>query len=293
MNRTVMKKTMYFFAIPALVFYLIFWIFPILKLFQYSVTDYNGFSPDFNYIGLDNFKDLFASGTLGTSLWHTILYTVISVALGNLIGLALALMLNMNIRGKGFYRSISYIPTLFSAIVVGFIWSYVYMPDSGMITTLLSKIGVNTENINFLGNYSTALYSIIFVEIWKNIGTTMIIFLAGLQTVPKDLLEAGEIDGCGPWRLLRNIKLPLLATSVTINITLSLINGLKAFDFPFIMTSGGPGTSTNTLIFSIYKMAFTEQMFGKASALGILSFLFIMVITGIFVLNMNKREVSA
>ncbi|OKP72288.1 sugar ABC transporter permease [Paenibacillus sp. P3E] len=293
MNRTVMKKTMYFFAIPALVFYLIFWIFPILKLFQYSVTDYNGFSPDFNYIGLDNFKDLFASGTLGTSLWHTILYTVISVALGNLIGLALALMLNMNIRGKGFYRSISYIPTLFSAIVVGFIWSYVYMPDSGMITTLLSKIGFNTENINFLGNYSTALYSIIFVEIWKNIGTTMIIFLAGLQTVPKDLLEAGEIDGCGPWRLLRNIKLPLLATSVTINITLSLINGLKAFDFPFIMTSGGPGTSTNTLIFSIYKMAFTEQMFGKASALGILSFLFIMVITGIFVLNMNKREVSA
>ncbi|WP_256701830.1 carbohydrate ABC transporter permease [Paenibacillus sp. P3E] len=288
-----MKKTMYFFAIPALVFYLIFWIFPILKLFQYSVTDYNGFSPDFNYIGLDNFKDLFASGTLGTSLWHTILYTVISVALGNLIGLALALMLNMNIRGKGFYRSISYIPTLFSAIVVGFIWSYVYMPDSGMITTLLSKIGFNTENINFLGNYSTALYSIIFVEIWKNIGTTMIIFLAGLQTVPKDLLEAGEIDGCGPWRLLRNIKLPLLATSVTINITLSLINGLKAFDFPFIMTSGGPGTSTNTLIFSIYKMAFTEQMFGKASALGILSFLFIMVITGIFVLNMNKREVSA
>jgi ABC-type sugar transport system permease subunit len=167
------------------------------------------------------------------------------------------------------------------------------MPDSGMITTLLSKIGFNTDNINFLGNYSTALYSIIFVEIWKNIGTTMIIFLAGLQTVPKDLLEAGEIDGCGPWRLLTNIKLPLLATAVTINITLSLINGLKAFDFPFIMTSGGPGTSTNTLIFSIYKMAFTEQMFGKASALGIISFLFIMVITAFFVLKMNKREVSA
>ncbi|MHA6530583.1 carbohydrate ABC transporter permease [Paenibacillus sp. BAC0078] len=293
MNRTVMKKTMYYFALPALAFYLIFWIFPILKLFQYSVTDYNGFSPDFSYIGLDNFRDLFASGTLGTSLWHTVLYTVISVGLGNLIGLGLALLLNMNIRGKGFYRSISYIPTLFSAIVVGFIWSYVYMPDSGMIVTLLSKIGINTDNLNFLGNYSTALYSIIFVEIWKNIGTTMIIFLAGLQTVPKDLLEAGEMDGCGPWRLLKNIKLPLLATSVTINITLSLINGLKAFDFPFIMTSGGPGTSTNTLIFSIYKMAFTEQMFGKASALGILSFLFIMIITGIFVLNMNKREVSA
>lgn len=199
----------------------------------------------------------------------------------------------MKIRGKGFYRSISYIPTLFSAIVVGFIWSYVYMPDSGMIATFLSKLGIASDNLNFLGSYSTALYSIIFVEIWKNVGTTMIIFLAGLQTVPSELLEAGRIDGCGAWKLLRFVKLPLLATSITINTTLSLINGLKAFDFPFIMTNGGPGTSTNTLIYSIYKMAFTEQMFGKASALGIISFMLIIAITAVSVLMMNRKEVSA
>jgi len=293
MNSAVMKKTMYFFAIPALLFYLTFWIFPILKLFQYSVTDYNGYAQAFNYIGLDNYKDLFHGSTLGTSIWNTLLYTVISVVAGNLIGLGLALLLNMNIRGKGFYRSISYIPTLFSAIVVGFIWSYVYMPDNGMIATLFDKLGIPNDNLNFLGSYSSALYSIIFVEIWKNVGTTMIIFLAGLQTVPTDLLEAGRMDGCGAWRLLRFVKLPLLATAITINTTLSLINGLKAFDFPFIMTNGGPGTSTNTLIYSIYKMAFTEQLFGKASALGIISFFIIIVITAVAVLAMNKKEVSA
>ncbi|WP_238996754.1 carbohydrate ABC transporter permease [Paenibacillus pinistramenti] len=288
-----MKKTMYFFAVPALLFYCIFWIFPILKLFQYSITDFNGYAQNFKYVGLSNFKDLFEGGTLGNSIKNTLIYTAISVIAGNLIGLALALLLNQNIKGKGFYRSISYIPTLFSAIVVGFIWSYVYMPDSGMIATLFAKLGLPTDNLNFLGSYSSALYSIIFVEIWKNVGTTMIIFLAGLQTVPQDLLEAGKIDGCGTWKLLRFVKIPLLATSITINTTLSIINGLKAFDFPFIMTNGGPGDSTNTLIYSIYKMAFTEQMFGKASALGIISFFIIIVITAVTVLTMNKKEVSA
>lgn len=284
---------MYFFAVPALIFYLIFWIFPITKLFQYSITDFNGYAQTFNYIGFDNYKDLFSGGTLGNSIKNTLIYTIVSVVGGNLIGLGLALLLNMKIRGKGFYRSISYIPTLFSAIVVGFIWSYVYMPDSGMIATFLTKLGIANDSLNFLGSYSTALYSIIFVEIWKNVGTTMIIFLAGLQTVPSELLEAGRIDGCGAWKLLRFVKLPLLATSITINTTLSLINGLKAFDFPFIMTNGGPGTSTNTLIYSIYKMAFTEQMFGKASALGIISFMLIIAITAVSVLMMNRKEVSA
>lgn len=293
MKSTVMKKTMYFFAVPALIFYLIFWIFPITKLFQYSITDFNGYAQTFNYIGFDNYKDLFSGGTLGNSIKNTLIYTIVSVVGGNLIGLGLALLLNMKIRGKGFYRSISYIPTLFSAIVVGFIWSYVYMPESGMIATFLTKLGIANDNLNFLGSYSTALYSIIFVEIWKNVGTTMIIFLAGLQTVPSELLEAGRIDGCGAWKLLRFVKLPLLATSITINTTLSLINGLKAFDFPFIMTNGGPGTSTNTLIYSIYKMAFTEQMFGKASALGIISFMLIIAITAVSVLMMNRKEVSA
>ncbi|SFB05784.1 raffinose/stachyose/melibiose transport system permease protein [Cohnella sp. OV330] len=293
MNSAVMKKTMFWFVLPALLFYCLFWVFPILKLFQYSITDYNGYVQKFSYVGLDNFKTLFHEEILGLSIRNTLIYTFVTVILGNIVALAIAFLLNANIRAKGLYRSAFYIPTLFSAIVVGFIWSYVYMPDEGLIASFLHKIGINGIDTNFLGSYDKALYSIIAVDIWKNIGTSTIIFLAGLQTVPTDLIEAGKIDGAGRWKLVRYIKIPLLATSVTINVTLSVINGLKAFDYPFVMTNGGPGTSTNTLIYAMYKMAFTDQLFGKASALGIISFALIIVITAAFVFTLNRREISA
>jgi len=137
------------------------------------------------------------------------------------------------------------------------------------------------------------LYAITAVDVWKHIGTSTVIFLAGLQTVPVDLEEAGRIDGASSWQVTRFIRLPLLATSMTINVTLSLINGLKAFDYSFIMTNGGPGRATSTLLFEIFRMAFREMQYGKASALAVVSFVVIIAITIFFVLRLNKREVSA
>jgi ABC-type sugar transport system permease subunit len=293
MNSAVLKKTMYWFVVPALVMYLIFWIYPILKLFQYSVTDYNGYVQEFHYIGFDNFSQLFQEGIAGKSLSNTLIYTVIFVVFSNVIALCLAFVLNMKIRATGLYRTAAYIPTLFSAIVVGFIWSYVYMPESGLIATVISWFGLDGSNLNLLGSYNSALYSITAVEIWKHIGTSTVIFLAGLQTVPQDLVEAGKIDGANSWQITRFIRIPLLATSITINVTLSVINGLKAFDYPFIMTNGGPGRATSTLLVDIFRMAFKEQQFGLASALAVVSFAVIILITTFFVLQLNKREVSA
>jgi len=293
MNSAVLKKTMYWFVVPALVMYLVFWIYPILRLFQYSITDYNGYVQDFNYIGFDNFSQLFKDGIAGKSLSNTLIYAVIFVVFSNLIALALAFVLNMKIRATGLYRTAAYVPTLFSAIVVGFIWSYVYMPESGMLATVFNWIGLDGSDLNLLGNYNSALYSITAVDIWKHIGTSTVIYLAGLQTVPLDLEEAGKIDGANGWQITRFIRIPLLATSVTINVTLSMINGLKAFDYPFIMTNGGPGRATSTLLVDIFKMAFTEQQYGLASALAVISFLVIILVTMFFVLKLNKREVSA
>jgi raffinose/stachyose/melibiose transport system permease protein len=292
MNSTMMKKSLYLFLLPALVFYLLFWIFPILKIFQYSVTDYNGYVQAYNYVGFRNYTELAKEGVILNSISNTLIYTMLVVGLGNIISLALALILNMKIRGKGFYRSIAYIPTLFSAIVVGFIWSYVYMPDSGLIASIYKLLGMNADNINLLGKASSALYAIVVVDIWKNIGTTTIIYLAGLQTVPNELIEAGSIDGCSAWQINRFVRIPLLAASITINVALCIINGLKAFDYPFIMTNGGPGKATNTLIYSLYKFAFNEQQFGKASALGVVAFTVIIAITAVCVIQMNKKEVS-
>ena len=288
----VFPNRMYVFLIPAMAFFLVLWIYPILQLFYYSVTNFNGINYDFDFVGLKNFVKIFENGTLLNSTKNTLLYTVIMVIFSNLIGLSVAMMLNMKIRGKGFYRTCTYFPALFSAIVVGFIWSYVYMPRSGMIASLLNLVGLDGSSFNPLGNFKTALYAIAIVEIWKAFGSTMIIYLAGLQTVDESLLEAGRIDGCTEWQLIRKVKLPLISSTITINVILNVIAGLKAFDYAFIMTNGGPGKSTKTLMFQIYEMAFDDQKMGRASAFSVMSFLIIILITIFMLYFLNKREVE-
>lgn len=288
----VFTNKMYVFLIPALTLFLVFWIYPVLQLFYYSITNFNGINYDFDFVGLANYTKVLSNGTLSNSLKNTMIYAVFTVVLSNVIGMAIAMILNTRIRFKGFFRTCSYFPALFSAIVVGFIWSYVYMPGSGMIGNLLTNIGLDGGAFNPLGNFRTALYAIAIVEVWKGFGTTMIIYLAGLQTVDESILEAGRIDGCTEWQLIRKIKLPLISSTVTINVILSVIAGLKAFDYSFIMTNGGPGKSTKTLMFQVYETAFTDMKMGRASAFSVMAFAFIILITVIMLFYLNKREVE-
>lgn len=288
----VFKKQMYYFLIPALAFFLIFWIYPVLQLFYYSVTDFNGINYNFNFVGLKNYIRVLSNGTLTNSMKNTLIYAVTTVVISNILGLAIAMILNTKIKLKGLFRTCAYFPALFSAIVVGFIWSYVYMPEAGMIANLISMFGGDGAAFNPLGNYKTALFAIAFVEIWKGFGTTMIIYLAGLQTVDESLLEAASIDGCNEWQTIRWVKLPLISSTITINVILSVISGLKAFDYSFIMTNGGPGKSTKTLMFQVYETAFTDQKMGRASAFSVLAFAFIIIITILMLIYMNKKEVE-
>lgn len=286
----VMNNRLFIFAIPALLMFCVFWIWPFLKLFVYSVTDFNGFNLAYNHVGLKNYLTIFESGSLLTSIKNTLTYTLLLVVGGNVLALLLAFALNSKIKGMSFYRSAAYLPALFSAIVIGFIWSYVYMPESGLISSIMTFLGMDGSSFNILGDYGKALYGITIVDIWKNVGQTMIIYLAGLQTIDESVLESARMDGCTELQMIRHVKIPLLAPSITINVILSVINGLKSFDYPFIMTNGGPGDSTNTLMFSIYKMAFTEQQFGKAAAFSVVSFILIILITAVLLLFMNKKE---
>lgn len=288
----VFKKQMYYFLIPALAFFLIFWIYPVLQLFYYSVTDFNGINYNFNFVGLKNYIRVLSNGTLTNSMKNTLIYAVTTVVISNILGLAIAMILNTKIKLKGLFRTCAYFPALFSAIVVGFIWSYVYMPEAGMIANLISMFGGDGAAFNPLGNYKTALFAIAFVEIWKGFGTTMIIYLAGLQTVDESLLEAAGIDGCNEWQTIRWVKLPLISSTITINVILSVISGLKAFDYSFIMTNGGPGKSTKTLMFQVYETAFTDQKMGRASAFSVLAFAFIIIVTILMLIYMNKKEVE-
>lgn len=288
----IFTNKMYVFLIPALAMFLVFWIYPVLQLFYYSITNFNGINYDYEFVGLKNYAKVLSNGTLSNSLKNTMIYAVFTVVLSNVIGMAVAMALNTRIRFKGLFRTCAYFPALFSAIVVGFIWSYVYMPGAGMIGNLLTLIGLDGSAFNPLGNYRTALYAIAIVEIWKGFGTTMIIYLAGLQTVDESLLEAGRIDGCTEWQLIRKIKLPLISSTITINVILAVIAGLKAFDYSFIMTNGGPGKSTKTLMFQVYETAFTDQKMGRASAFSVLAFAFIILVTVFMLYFLNKREVE-
>lgn len=288
----VFNNKMHFFLIPALFFFLVFWVFPILQLFYYSVTNFNGINYDYDFVGFKNYIKIFQNGTLGNSVKNTLIYTVCMVLGSNLLGLAIAMLLNMKLHAKGLFRTCAYFPALFSAIVVGFIWSYVYMPTSGMIASIMNAAGMDGSKFNPLGSFSVALFAIVLVEIWKGFGTTMIIYLAGLQTVDESLLEAGRIDGCTEWQLIRKVKLPLISSTITINVVLNVITGLKAFDYAFIMTNGGPGKSTKTLMFQIYEIAFTDQKMGRASAFSVVSFLLIILITVFMLYFLNKREVE-
>lgn len=288
----VFTNKMYAFMIPALAFFLILWIYPVLQLFYYSVTDFNGVNYNYDFVGFKNYAKIISNGTLMDSVKVTLIYTLLTVVLSNLIGLFMAIILNTKIHFKGLFRTCAYFPALFSAVVVGFIWSYVYMPNAGMIANLLNNVGLDESKFNPLGSFTWSLLAIAIVEVWKGFGTTMIIYLAGLQTVDESLLEAGRIDGCNEWQLTKLIKIPLISSTITINVILSVISGLKAFDYSFIMTNGGPGKSTKTLMFQIYNIAFSDQKMGRASALSVAAFIIIILITAIMLSYMNRKEVE-
>ena len=285
------RRSLFLFIVPALVFYLIFWISPVLMSFFYGLTNWSGLG-DYDFVGLDNFKFLIKEGTLFNSMRNTIIYAVIVVVWGNLQALALALLLNMKLKARGAFRTIFYIPALFSTIVVAFIWSYVYAPYYGMLYEVLGKVGIG-ENLNLLGSTSTALIAVAFVETWKTSGTMTIIYLAGLQNIPEEVMESARIDGCSAWQSTIRVKIPMLANTITINVMLGLINGFKSFDYVFALTGGGPGTSSSTLMYSIYKMAFMEGQFGKAEALAAVAFIFILAISVVTLLIMKRKEIEA
>ena len=285
------RRILFLFIVPALVFYLVFWISPVLMSFFYGLTNWRGLG-DYDSVGLDNFKFLIKEGTLFNSMRNTIIYAVIVVVWGNLQALALALLLNMKLKARGAFRTIFYIPALFSTIVVAFIWSYVYAPYYGMLYEVLGKVGIG-ENLNLLGSTSTALIAVAFVETWKTSGTMTIIYLAGLQNIPEEVMESARIDGCSAWQSTIRVKIPMLANTITINVMLGLINGFKSFDYVFALTGGGPGTSSSTLMYSIYKMAFMEGQFGKAEALAAVAFIFILAISVVTLLIMKRKEIEA
>ncbi|HEU5375951.1 MAG TPA: sugar ABC transporter permease [Ktedonobacteraceae bacterium] len=280
------------FLLPALTIFTAFVIYPLLGSLYYSLTDWDGLSPDLHFVGLANFQQILSDPSVLIDVRNTLVFAAGVMVLQNGIALLLAIILDGFLRRLTFLRVLFLIPAMFSALAIGYTWSYIYSPVFGFLDTLLSTFGLPGWQQDWLGNSHLTLASLILTNSWEFMGLSMVIFLAGLQAVPAELYEAANIDGTSGWQRFRHITFPLLAPAVTINIVLTMIGSMKTFDLIFVMTNGGPGNASETLALRIYNEAFNLNHFGYATAVGIVMSLLILGLSVINLRFLRKREVE-
>ncbi len=272
------RKWIILFSIVPLAIYTIIVIIPLFSSFYYSFTDWNGFNPDFNWIGFDNFAKVFRDKLFAKAIENTVIWMAAAVILPVGGGLTLALLLHEGIWGANFYKSLFYLPICLSLAVIGQVWIWIYQPDWGLINTVLRGLNLGHLTIAWLANTKTALAAVIIAWSWQQIGLAMVIFLAGLTSIPSELTEAAEIDGASYLKSLRHVVIPLLSPATIVVVALSIINSLKSFDVVYMMTGGGPFHTTDTLAMFMYLESFKKYYMGYGSAIAVVLFLIAMVI---------------
>jgi len=280
------------FILPALVLYLALFILPSLIGIGYSLTDWNAYSEEVHYIGFENFKDILSADPKNMLfIENTLLFAAVTTVLKVLIGLALALLLNRSLKTRNALRTVFYLPVVLSPLVIGLVFTSVFNPTRGLLTTALKLLGLGALARNWLVDMRTAMPSIMAVEVWRLSGYCMVIFLAGLKVIPESYFEAADIDGASRWQKFHRITFPFLQPALTINVVLNLIWGLKVFDIVFVLTRGGPGYATGVLNTAVF-YEYSSGRYGAATALGVVIFA-ITSVFALFVLRLlNRRDVE-
>jgi multiple sugar transport system permease protein len=275
------------FAAPALVIIVGFVFAPAVQALVTSFTNSSGFGNP-QWVGVQNYVDALTSASVLRALLNTVLYAAMYTPAVILVGLGSALLLNRDyLPLRGFFRTAIFLPFVISMAVASIAWSFLLDPNLGLVTYWLSLVGIDIGNL--FGTASTALPAVTAVAVWKNFGYFMVIFLAGLQGVPKHLYEAALLDGAGRWRTFRAVTIPGLRSTMTFVIIFAIIGAFQAFDQIYIMTQGGPDHTTETLVYRIYTDGFRDFQLGFASALSYL-LLAITLILGLIQLRINARQ---
>jgi raffinose/stachyose/melibiose transport system permease protein len=281
------------FVVPALLLFTVLIMVPTLSGFFYSVTDWTGLNMPLHFVGLNNFLALAHDPTIWADIRTTVFYALLITLGQNGLGLLLALALNTFRRAATPLRVLFLIPAMISPVAIGYIWSYIYSPLFGFLNAFLTQVHLAQFSRDWLGDYHSALYSVMFTNIWEFVGLSTIVFLAGLQTVPEELLEAAHLDGANALQRFRHVTFPLIAPAVTINIILALIGSLKVFDLILVMTEGGPGRATESVVLRVYEDAFINNDFAQATALSVVIFVLILALSIINLRWLRRREVTA
>ena len=275
---------------PGYLIYTVFMIIPLGMCFFYSFTNWDGISKNYKMIGFKNFVRLFSDADFYSALKVTLIITVITVLIYNILGVLLAVALNRRNRICAFTKSAVFVPTVLSSVVVAFIWSYIMQTDGGIINTILGVFGI--APIDF---YATPFRTIVMISViiaWNGLGLFLVIYVATLNTIPEEVLEAAEVDGASGIQRFFRITLPLMMPGITINSILSMAGGLKQYDHVKVITGGGPGGATQTITLLSVEKAFEYNRRGYSSAIILVLFVMIVIVSAIQISITKKREVK-
>ena len=277
-----------FMAIPAFTLFFIFFIYPLIKGIGMSFTDWDGIGKA-NFIGFQNFIDFFKDKRALSDIRTTVLFALGSAPLLNIIGLLYALLLNSSFKGKSAARMCIYMPAIISPLIMGYIWYLLRQPGRGFLFHLADQAGHPDWFGNWMGGYGTTMLVLILVNVWQYAGMTMVIYLAGLQGISKELYEAAEIDGAGKIKCFRYVTLPLLGPSVRINVITNIIGSLSVFDIVMSLTGGGPGYQTETLSIYIMRMCYGSKT-GYSTAVAMIMFVIVLIPVAVSLRLMKEKE---
>lgn len=278
------------FLLPILIVYTLFTIFPLLRSFMLSLTDFNGYSLDYNFVGFKNYIKLFSDDAIVSGISFTLIFALGTTLLITVLAIPLALLLDRPFLTRNVHRAIFFFPSIPSGLLLAFIWGFILSPvGSGVLNTILKNV-FRMGPQPWLSDPVLAKVSTIIVATWASTGWHAVLYLAFLQSIPRDYYEAASIDGANRWQLTRYITLPLLAPAMTVSVMLLLTGGLKVFEIPFALTKGGPGFETHTITQVIVLRGISETQFGLASAMSVVFFLIVLVIAYFQVTLMQKRE---
>ncbi|WP_327010740.1 sugar ABC transporter permease [Dactylosporangium sp. NBC_01737] len=283
----------WWFVLPAIALFAYVVLLPSGRGVYFAFTDWDGLSPDWSFVGLDNFGAMLDDPDALQAIRHTLLIAVAITVIQNGVGLLLALGVNTMIKSRNVLRVFLFAPAVVTPIVTAYLWRNLLGPD-GAVNSLLAAVGLGSWQQDWLGDPQLALWSVVAVIVWQFAGYSMVIFLAGLQSIPKEIYEAAAMDGAGPVRRFWWIIRPLLAPAITINLMLSIIGGIKLFDQVYALTGGGPGHATDTISTLIYKDAFTLGEFGYSIALAVVLTIIVAIVSSgqYLVLARNERAAS-
>ena len=277
---------------PALAVFFLLEIMPAFATSIFSLTDYTGLpGAPINFVGLDNYTSLLAGQQtfLLRALGVTAIFSLVVTTVQNGLAVLIAWLLNAKLRGEIAVRSIVFLPVVLGATVNGLTWYVMFNPLGGVVTMALQQVGLRT---NLLGTPSTALWAVIWVQIWANLGFSMMVFLAGMQAIPSEVYEAGKLDGTSAWDAFRHLTIPLLAPSITINVLLAIIGTITGFELIFVLTDGGPAFSSQTLGMWVFNQAFFSgtRLPGFASAIAMVQFAIVFAIAMVMQYYLRRRE---